>query len=61
MLNKEICRKCRNDRKGYFWNNSSDIMWKRKEVWCPISKKIYISIYDIPDYCPYYTEHLILG
>lgn len=59
MLNKEICKKCINEWKG--WNEHRELLWEeQKKIYCRINGWPY-SIEEIPNFCIKYIAHLILG
>ncbi len=63
MLNKDICKKCRNNDNRIKWNDIDEERWnKYKFVTCYYSMGYIVDITDLPSNdCPYYFEHLILG
>ena len=68
MLNKEICIRCYNKNKKHPWKHrpAKDRAWNMGQVCC-VEKwhgadtyhSAMISIYEVPDCCPYELEHLL--
>ena len=64
MLNKEICRVCVESFMDWKWTDADEQRWDEEWVWCPWRS---ISPYecgahifdDIPEWCPYDTEHVV--
>lgn len=68
MLVKSICKKCYDKYFYGLWLPSTDKLWDEGKICCPLpnlpnltyTSLMYISASEIPYYCPYYLEHLIL-
>ncbi len=65
MLNKEVCKKCRNNntkRDGLGWTLATESLWDGGECIVCSCTSNWIHKKDLPPKdCPYYTEHLILN
>ena len=64
MLNKDICKRCHDEKTETPWNDASENSWRDKGwVWCYIWKNKLPMACDINDappvWCPYATEHIV--
>ena len=57
MLNKKICRIC----KEYAWDTIDEEYWSRGEIFCWYNLNVmFTKIKEDPhEYCPYALEHVI--
>jgi len=73
MLNKEVCKKCRDilyEANGQNmsvihmrekWSEKDDRRWEGGRVWCAYNLYMNIATKRISHSCPYKLEHIVLG
>ena len=60
MLNKEICKKCINNKgRIYCWDSSDDAQWDLGFIYC-INHGNYCVIDDPHKECKYALEHMVM-
>lgn len=66
MLNKEICKKCRNENAEEFnipeWNKATEENWNKGMIWCcfyDVAVPLFSIRENPPDKCCYRLEHII--
>ncbi len=64
MLNKKICKKCRNFNQDYGWDMNTNNVWESGlTIICKYSynQDGVTKDCDPPENCLYYAEHIVLG
>ena len=62
MLNKEICKRCKNKNgwdKGKAWSKDSEKLWSFVGVSCPAGKQCVCEKDNPPAGCEYSLEHAV--
>lgn len=61
MLNKKICKKCKNEEQYLRWDMFDDKNWKAGEAWCPIVRRYFNIKRCPPKECRYILEQMVIG
>ena len=64
MLNKEICKRCRDSKFGSSpWDEIDEYFWEHGKVWCSYNEGGRLwqrETEEVPNWCPYVAEHVVL-